>query len=186
MLNLKSSPDICRVVNLIVLLFSKDKCCHRHVINVLSNPVHLGHHPVHFANIFTCSSGKCYLYRVYQSETCNNDNCAGAGNIHSLSSRNKVDFILWVCISQFHHNLTVEYHQICKYICTRVIRLNLRPGKRSLVAKVEDEAVVHDVLTLDPRHRYTYKLQFFFVLQNSHRIIFFTLRHMHSFQKQKF
>ena len=44
-----------------------------------------------------------------------------------------------------------------------VIRLNLRPGKRSLVAKVEDEAGVHDVMTLDPRNAFTYKIQFFCV-----------------------
>ena len=41
-----------------------------------------------------------------------------------------------------------------------VMRLNLRPGKRSLIAKVEDEAGVHNVVTLDPRNRCTYKLQF--------------------------
>ena len=40
------------------------------------------------------------------------------------------------------------------------MRLNLRPGKRSLKAKVEDEAVVHDVMTLDPRNRFTYEFQF--------------------------
>ena len=41
-----------------------------------------------------------------------------------------------------------------------VMNINLRPGKGSLVAKVEDEAGVHDVLTLDPRNRFTYKFQF--------------------------
>ena len=53
MLHLKSSPDICRVVNLITLLVSEDEGSHRHVINVLSDPVHLGHHPVHFVKILT-------------------------------------------------------------------------------------------------------------------------------------
>ena len=39
-------PYIYRVMNLITLLLSKDEGSHRHVINVLSDPVHLGHHPV--------------------------------------------------------------------------------------------------------------------------------------------
>ena len=60
MLHLRSSPDICGVVNLITLLVSEDEGSHRHVINVLSDPVHLGHHPVHFADVFTWN-GKCYL-----------------------------------------------------------------------------------------------------------------------------
>ena len=47
------SPDICREVNLITLLISEDEGSHRHVINVLSDPVHLGHHPVHFAGVPT-------------------------------------------------------------------------------------------------------------------------------------
>ena len=38
---------------LITLLVSEDKGSHRHMIDVLSDPVHLGHHPVHFSNIFT-------------------------------------------------------------------------------------------------------------------------------------
>ena len=42
----KSSPDICREVNLITLLVSEDEGSHRHVINVLSDPVHLSHHSV--------------------------------------------------------------------------------------------------------------------------------------------
>ena len=91
----KVSPDICREVNLITLLISEDEGSHRHVINVLSDPVHLGHHPVHFADILTCS-GKCYLLSclsVYKSETCNNDNCAGTGNIHSLTARNKQETV---------------------------------------------------------------------------------------------
>ena len=41
------------------------------------------------------------------------------------------------------------------------MRLNLRPGKRSLIAKVEDEAGVDDVMTFDPRNGFTYELQFF-------------------------
>ena len=53
-------PDIFRVVNLITLLIFDDEGSHRHVINVLSGPVHLGHHPIHFADIFTWN-GKCYL-----------------------------------------------------------------------------------------------------------------------------
>ena len=53
-LHLKSSPDICREVNLITLLISEDEGSHRHVINVLSDPVHLGHHPVHFVKVLTC------------------------------------------------------------------------------------------------------------------------------------
>ena len=52
-LHLKSSPDICREVNLITLLISEDEGSHRHVSNVLSDPVHLGHHPVHFVKILT-------------------------------------------------------------------------------------------------------------------------------------
>ena len=44
-------PDICRIVNLITLLVSEDEGSHRHVINVLSDPVHLGHHPVHFVQV---------------------------------------------------------------------------------------------------------------------------------------
>ena len=60
LLNLKSSPDICGEVNLITLLISEDEGSHRHVINVLSDPVHLGHHLVHFVGVFTLN-GKCYL-----------------------------------------------------------------------------------------------------------------------------
>ena len=52
-IHLKSSPDICREVNLITLLVSEDEGSHRHVSNVLSDSVHLGHHPVHFINVFT-------------------------------------------------------------------------------------------------------------------------------------
>ena len=40
-------------MNLITLLVSEDEGSHRHVINVLSNPVHLGHHPVHSIQIFS-------------------------------------------------------------------------------------------------------------------------------------
>ena len=47
MLHLKSLPDIYRDVNLITLLVSEDEGSHRYVSNVLSDPVHLGHHPVH-------------------------------------------------------------------------------------------------------------------------------------------
>ena len=50
---IRSSPDICRVVNLITLLVSEDEGSHRHVSNVLSDPVHLGHHPVHLSDVFT-------------------------------------------------------------------------------------------------------------------------------------
>ena len=49
----KTSPDICSVVNLITLLVSEDEGSHRHVSNVLSDPVHLGHHPVHFVQVLT-------------------------------------------------------------------------------------------------------------------------------------
>ena len=40
------------------------------------------------------------------------------------------------------------------------MRFNLRPGNRTLKAKIEDEAGVHDVVTLDPRNGFTYKIQF--------------------------
>ena len=47
------------------------------------------------------------------SETCNNDNCAGSGNIHSIASRNKLDTFLWLSISQSHPDLfDVKCHQI--------------------------------------------------------------------------
>ncbi len=46
-------PDSCGVVNLITLLVSEDEGSHRHVSNVLSDPVHLGHHSVHLVNILT-------------------------------------------------------------------------------------------------------------------------------------
>ena len=59
-------PDICRVVNLITLMISEDEGSQRHVINFLSDPVHLGHHPVHFAYILTWN-GKCYLNNSYLS-----------------------------------------------------------------------------------------------------------------------
>ena len=61
MLHLTISPDICGIVNLITLLISEDEGSHRHVINVLSDPVHLGHNAVHLADIFTCSE-ICYLF----------------------------------------------------------------------------------------------------------------------------
>ena len=88
---------------------------------------------------------------VYQSETCNNDNCAGTGNIHSVASRNKHSTILWVFIIQDHRNLI----SICEEIHYMQMSLNLRPGKRSLVAKVEDEAGVHDAVTLDQKNGFT-------------------------------
>ena len=50
---IKSSPDFCREVNLITLLISEYEGSHRHVINVLSDPVHPGHHPVHFVKVLT-------------------------------------------------------------------------------------------------------------------------------------
>ena len=53
MLHLLSSPDICRKVYFITLLVSEDEGSHRHVINVLSDPVHLGHHPVHMVQELT-------------------------------------------------------------------------------------------------------------------------------------
>ena len=46
-------PDIFRVVNLITLLISEDEGSYRHVINVLSDPVHLGHHPVHTVQVLS-------------------------------------------------------------------------------------------------------------------------------------
>ena len=46
-------PNVCWVVNLITLLVSEDEGRHRHVRNVLCNPVHLGHHPVNFVKIPT-------------------------------------------------------------------------------------------------------------------------------------
>ena len=47
------SPDYWRVVDLISLLVSEDEGRHRHVINVLSDLVHLGHHAVHLVKVFT-------------------------------------------------------------------------------------------------------------------------------------
>ena len=46
-------PNIFRVVNLITLLVSKDEGSHRHVSNILSDPVHLGHHPVQLVKVLT-------------------------------------------------------------------------------------------------------------------------------------
>ena len=45
------SPDFWRVVDLISLLVSEDEGRHRHVINVLSDLVHLAHHLVHLAEV---------------------------------------------------------------------------------------------------------------------------------------
>ena len=50
---LKTSPEICREVNLITLLASEDEGSHRHVSNVFSDPVHLRHHPVYFTQVLT-------------------------------------------------------------------------------------------------------------------------------------
>ena len=44
-----------------------------------------------------------------------------------------------------------------------MVFLNLWPGEKSLVAKVEDKAGVHDVLTTDPGHRCVYKFQFLLI-----------------------
>ncbi len=46
-------PDIYRVVNLITLLVFEDENSNRYVNNVLSDPAHLGHHPVHFVKVLT-------------------------------------------------------------------------------------------------------------------------------------
>ena len=46
------------------------------------------------------------------------------------------------------------------------MRLNLRPGKRSLVAKVEDEAGVHDVFAFNPGHSGFNKFHFIVIRQN--------------------
>ena len=44
-----------------------------------------------------------------------------------------------------------------------MIYLNLRPVMGRLITKVEDEAGVHNILTLDPRNRFTYEFQFLFI-----------------------
>ena len=41
-----------------------------------------------------------------------------------------------------------------------MIYLNLRPVMGRLITKVEDEAVIHNILTLDKRNRFTYKFHF--------------------------
>ena len=51
-------PDISRVMNLITLLVSEDEGSHRYVSNVLSDPVHLGHHPVHFVKVLSLNKGR--------------------------------------------------------------------------------------------------------------------------------
>ena len=76
-------------------------------------------------------------------------------NTRPFSESSSASFIITWC--QISSNLLKDIH---------VIRLNLRPGKRSLVAKVEDEAGVHDVLTLDPKNRFSYERQFFCIRQN--------------------
>ena len=40
-------------MNLITLLVSEDEGSHRHVSNVLSDPVHLGHHHVNLVKVLT-------------------------------------------------------------------------------------------------------------------------------------
>ncbi len=40
-----------------MLLVSEDEGSHRHVSNVLSDPVYLGHHPVHFVKVLTYRRG---------------------------------------------------------------------------------------------------------------------------------
>ena len=40
-------------MDLITLPVSEDKGSNRHVSNVLSDPVHLGHHPVHLVKVLT-------------------------------------------------------------------------------------------------------------------------------------
>ena len=50
---------------------------------------------------------------------------------------------------------------LVKVICP--LYINLWPGEKSLIAKVEDEAAVHDVFTLNPRHSFTHKFKFFFI-----------------------
>ena len=59
-------------------------------------------------------------------------------------------------------NLQRDSHFLM-YIVHMRFNVNLRPGKRSLVAKIKDEAGVHYVMTLDPRDGFSYKLQFFSV-----------------------
>ena len=45
-----------------------------------------------------------------------------------------------------------------------IILINLWPGKRSNIAKVENKAGVHYVLTAYPGHRSFYKFQFFLMI----------------------
>ena len=103
----------------------------------------------------------CYLH------TCYDDNCTGTWNIHAISLRNKLRTVPCVIIIQSHLYLFIimytnvhvktknwdfiqPFLAIYMYIC-----LNLWPGERSLVAKVEYEAAVHYVSTFNPRNRFT-------------------------------
>ena len=99
-------PNICWVLNLITLLVSEDEGSHRHVINVLSNPVHLGHHPVHSIQIFSYDMVlfkevllKCVFLTRYDYY------CASTRNIHSIGLWDKIETIAWFFIFQCHDYL---------------------------------------------------------------------------------
>ena len=78
-------------MDLITLLVSEDEGCNWHMINVLCDPLHLAHHPVHLAEKLACDmlsrSDICVLLFWV---TCYDDNCGGNGGVQSLSPRNQM------------------------------------------------------------------------------------------------
>ena len=122
-------------MNLITLLVSEDEGSNRHVSNVLSDPVHLGHHPVYFVKILTLRNDECvcqrckrvFLRGFYSYITCYNHNCAGTGNIHAMRFRNKMESIPCVFIIQSHSYLFVNFLaptgtqgvKMCVRLCVR-------------------------------------------------------------------
>ena len=69
-----------------------------------------------------------------------------------MASRNKLETIPSVCIIKSHAYLfcKLNFSMYIKFKSQSVSVLNLRPGKRILVAIVKDEAGVLDVFTMDP------------------------------------
>ena len=102
-------------MNLITLLVSEDEGSHRHVSNVFSDPVHLGHHLIHCVYVLTwlkklqiLSFLKHSIWWLVLSFTCNNDNCVSSGYLHSMRSWNNLETIPSGFIVQSNLYLFIE------------------------------------------------------------------------------
>ena len=129
-------PDIKWVLSLTIILGFKDEGSHWHVSNVLSDPVHLDHHPVHPIYVLTYLKMTMDLQiqiidLIYKAScasfTCYEDNCTSTGSIHTMGFGVKPKILIsWFFIFQCHCNLFKNTFHFLKLNVK--FWLNLWPG----------------------------------------------------------